>query len=298
MVHLHGSKVRFHSNGAGCGTRYFRSASIATTCYYNHRQHLPNRFFFTLPSFKKIPLESQESNSVSPAVIEPEQPQSFPSNPFKTPPKDVRVYPESSDDDGGAPAVMDDRFSHIAPRSLHRPGVCKVLVVDDSAFNVKIMKNILKKVSTTWRCLSPVPTDTATDQGGVVQRLLQTDRSQAYMVSDTASSPTITNGVSSSAVVLDLADADDGAAALQMVQAASEVGSPYDVVFMDNIMVVMHGPEAAQAMRAAGFRGLIVGVTGNVMPDDVRQYMGCGANHVLGKPVNIEDVKQILQRLT
>ena len=82
-----------------------------------------------------------------------------------------------------------------------------------------------------------------------------------------------------------------------MAQAASEAGAPFDIIFMDNIMVYMHGPEAAQLMRAAGFSVLIVGVTGNVMADDVNEYIHSGADYVLGKPVNFEDLKQLLQKL-
>ena len=99
-------------------------------------------------------------------------------------------------------------------------------------------------------------------------------------------------------VRLDYSEADDGIVAVQMVQAASDEGLPFDIVFMDNIMIAMHGPEAAQAMRAVGFAGLIIGVTGNVMADDMNQYMASGADYVLGKPVNLEDLRQILDRLT
>ena len=42
-------------------------------------------------------------------------------------------------------------------------------------------------------------------------------------------------------------------------------GYPFDAVFiMDNIMHVMHGPAAAEAMRSAGFHGLIVGSPGTL----------------------------------
>jgi len=41
---------------------------------------------------------------------------------------------------------------------------------------------------------------------------------------------------------------------------------PFDVVFMDNIMKEMNGPEAAEKMRALGFTNHIIGITGNVVP--------------------------------
>ena len=41
---------------------------------------------------------------------------------------------------------------------------------------------------------------------------------------------------------------------------------------MDNIMINMHGPDAAQSMRVAGFQGVIIGVTGNVLENDIGTY--------------------------
>ena len=38
--------------------------------------------------------------------------------------------------------------------------------------------------------------------------------------------------------------------------------SMFDIIFMDNIMTTMNGPEAAEAIRALGYRGKIVGLTG------------------------------------
>jgi CheY-like chemotaxis protein len=54
-------------------------------------------------------------------------------------------------------------------------------------------------------------------------------------------------------------EAADGIEAVRMVHEASEQGVPFDAVFMDNIMHIMHGPEAAQLMRSAGYEGLIIG---------------------------------------
>jgi CheY-like chemotaxis protein len=89
-------------------------------------------------------------------------------------------------------------------------------------------------------------------------------------------------------------EADDGQVAVKMVQEAAKAGAPYDIVFMDNTMLIMHGPEAAQQMRAGGFKGLIVGVTGNVMAEDRDKYTQSGADYVLGKPVKVNELQQIL----
>eukprot|EP01036_Dinobryon_divergens_P024732 gene24732-33205_t len=78
---------------------------------------------------------------------------------------------------------------------------------------------------------------------------------------------------------LSFAEADDGSTALQQVQEALAEGNPFDIVFMDNTMIRMNG--------------LIVGVTGNVMAHDVANYVASGADCVVFKPVNTEELKQI-----
>ena len=85
-----------------------------------------------------------------------------------------------------------------------------------------------------------------------------------------------------------VSEADDGAVALNMLQA--NLHNPYDLILMDNIMLKVNGPEAAQEMRSLGFRGLIIGVTGNVLADDVSDYINKGADRVLPKPVVLGDI--------
>ena len=270
------------------------------------------RFFFTLPNYKKIRSAAiiEEEEVVSVDLLQTTTFQPPPPGPFTLTTRGAaQISPETaacadtvSSSSGDIVAVV-DAFAHIVPRPLWVRGVCKVLLVDDSSFNVKIMRNILKKVSATW--LRTGTTETSLSEVGDRQGLLQPQagRGSVHMLSseDTASpaAPTINNSETNSTVSFDYSEADDGVVAVQMVQAAGGAGVPFDtVVFMDNIMILMHGPEAAQAMRAAGFAGLIIGVTGNVMAQDVSQYIHSGADHVLSKPVNIEDLKQILKRLT
>eukprot|EP01036_Dinobryon_divergens_P024900 gene24900-33391_t len=259
------------------------------------------QFFFTLPSFKK---------GAAPAGISAQPAQS---SSFDLTSRGVPISPEatSSTSEVAAPEAAADKFSKLAPRPLGRAGVCKVLLVDDSSFNVKVMKNILKKVSAAWRCPSPMPiiaeeSTTVRSEGGKGM-VAGGNRSSVYMLTTSSSTTTPSAGSttpifdyedSTVNVALDISEADDGAVAVSLVTAASDAGSPFDIVFMDNIMILMHGPEAARAMRAEGFQGFIVGVTGNLMKDDVNEYIISGADSVLGKPVNIEEIKKILSRFT
>ena len=90
-----------------------------------------------------------------------------------------------------------------------------------------------------------------------------------------------------------ISECDDGAPAVEAMAVALKDACPYDYVFMDNIMIRMNGPEAALAMRKNGYRGYIIGVTGNVLAQDMNQFVQCGADFVLTKPVDLEQIKKI-----
>ena len=57
-------------------------------------------------------------------------------------------------------------------------------------------------------------------------------------------------------------DGNDAVAAVE--SSLLDGGAPYAVVVMDNVMSGMHGPQAASMMRRMGFRGSIVGLTGEL----------------------------------
>jgi CheY-like chemotaxis protein len=69
----------------------------------------------------------------------------------------------------------------------------------------------------------------------------------------------------------------------------------YDLVLLDSVMVNMHGPQAAAKMRAEGIAGLIIGLTGNALPEDVQAFKDQGANQVLIKPLERELLLQLLK---
>jgi two-component system, sensor histidine kinase len=64
----------------------------------------------------------------------------------------------------------------------------------------------------------------------------------------------------------------------------------YEFIVLDYEMPVMDGPSAARMLRENRVDVLIVGVTGNVLPEDVEHFLKQGANAVLAKPVNIDEL--------
>ena len=78
--------------------------------------------------------------------------------------------------------------------------------------------------------------------------------------------------------------AENGSVALAAV--ATDVAK-IDIVCMDNEMPIMDGPTAVRAMRELGFRGVLVGVTGALLPHEVTTFLESGADTVVQKPVNL-----------
>ena len=65
---------------------------------------------------------------------------------------------------------------------------------------------------------------------------------------------------------------------------------PYEIILLDYEMPVMNGPTAARRLREEKCDLLIIGVTGNVLPEDKEHFICHGANEVLCKPVNIGEL--------
>ena len=91
------------------------------------------------------------------------------------------------------------------------------------------------------------------------------------------------------------AQAEDGQQAIDMYCALQNKEEPVDIIVMDYEMPVMNGPPATKKLRELGCNCLIVGVTGNLLPEDVDYFKAQGADAVLGKPLNIKRFEEILQ---
>ena len=82
--------------------------------------------------------------------------------------------------------------------------------------------------------------------------------------------------------------------------AASEPGH-YDMILMDVQMPVMNGYEATREIRACGHPEArtipIVAMTANTFAEDVRNALDAGMDGHLGKPVDMEAVRELVGRL-
>jgi CheY-like chemotaxis protein len=86
----------------------------------------------------------------------------------------------------------------------------------------------------------------------------------------------------------------DGKVAVDMVQESMRSGNTYDCILLDYEMPRMLGPEACEMMRDMGCSSFILGVTGNVMSDDVDHFRNCGADWVLPKPFRLDAFEEQL----
>lgn len=88
---------------------------------------------------------------------------------------------------------------------------------------------------------------------------------------------------------------DDGAAAL-----AAWNEQEWDVILMDVRMPVLDGPTATRAIRAAeaqsGRRQTpIIALTANAMPHQVAEYLACGMDAFVAKPIRVEELFATIQ---
>ena len=87
-------------------------------------------------------------------------------------------------------------------------------------------------------------------------------------------------------------EAENGQQAVDMVKDAMESGMSYDIVAIDYQMPVMDGVTATSMMRAIGFTGRIIGITGNAMQEDLNSFTSSGADVVLTKPLSAAKIAE------
>ena len=62
---------------------------------------------------------------------------------------------------------------------------------------------------------------------------------------------------------------------------------------MDNKMPILNGTDTTRHLRAGGYEGVIIGVTGDALREDQEAFLDAGADLVFSKPVDIEVISCI-----
>ena len=92
--------------------------------------------------------------------------------------------------------------------------------------------------------------------------------------------------------------AENGKEAVEMVEASEK--DYYDLILMDLQMPVMNGYEATSALRAMDRKDIrdipIVAMTANAFLEDVQKSKACGMNEHMAKPLDIDQLHQMLAR--
>ena len=89
----------------------------------------------------------------------------------------------------------------------------------------------------------------------------------------------------------------DGREAVEAVrQCIERQEQPYDVIFMDSLMPNMNGIDATRIIiKELKFPNPVIAVTGNMLPEDVRDFESAGVLTVLGKPLELDKLSDILR---
>lgn len=63
-------------------------------------------------------------------------------------------------------------------------------------------------------------------------------------------------------------------------------------------MPIMNGGEVAKLLRSKyHYHGILVGLTGNMLAEQVTHFMECGLNGILGKPITLSKIKQCINTI-
>lgn len=86
----------------------------------------------------------------------------------------------------------------------------------------------------------------------------------------------------------------DGQDAVNKVRAQIETGYSFDLVLTDYEMPTLNGPDSVRQMRAVGYVGKVVGVTGHADTTHAMHFLRCGVNRVMVKPVKRPQLLSLL----
>ena len=87
--------------------------------------------------------------------------------------------------------------------------------------------------------------------------------------------------------------AESGYAAIEKIKG----GNVYDIIFMDHMMPVMDGIEAAKVLRDLGYDRPIIALTANAVAGQADIFLGNGFDDYISKPIDIRHLNAMLNKL-
>ncbi|KAF7308969.1 hypothetical protein MKEN_01097600 [Mycena kentingensis (nom. inval.)] len=145
----------------------------------------------------------------------------------------------------------------------HTPSGLRVLVVDDDALTRMLMTRMLERMGCR--------VSTAENGEVALQRIL----------AGSEESPAHSRG-----------SAEPPPVPVSCSPATTE--GRYAIIFLDNQMPKLSGVKVVERLRAMGRSEFVVGVTGNALLTDQKEYLDAGADHVLTKPVLEASLRKML----
>ena len=92
-----------------------------------------------------------------------------------------------------------------------------------------------------------------------------------------------------------LFQADNGEQAVQRFEESLLNHTPFDAIFMDEIMPVMKGSTAISIIRRLGYQGKMISLTGIVTDEDRNAILLSGADFVVSKPLLIQNLENLMK---
>ena len=93
--------------------------------------------------------------------------------------------------------------------------------------------------------------------------------------------------------MLDIETVTSGQSAINRIKN----GNVYDIIFMDHMMPVMNGIEAAQNIRELGYEAPIVALTANAVTGQADIFFQNGFDDFISKPIDLRQLNAVLNKL-
>ena len=309
IVSLHGGTISVHSDGEGYGSTFAVELRL-----HSRRNNLPNHFSIHGDVTESLHIRANErsitANQVSRSTAlkkRDSSPVTYESmnrrihRPLKS--SSVGCSDQSSAYAKGDGSISNESSKEVADKSSAGNLQINSVLVNDiqneienssrfgsSSQNVEVYTNEEYFIAET----NPVADKEVTSVRVPIAIIAKRSSMRVLVVDDaTSNRKMVSRSLRDTYGEVD--EAVDGVDAVSKVRLSMETQRPYDLILMDFFMPNMDGPTAVKIIKEElGFRGTVVGLTGNALPSEINTFLSHGAERVLIKPVNISVLRSIL----